>query len=224
MSGYVDTLRSLAGRLEKQKSRVLDRVGAREKVWALSERLEEQATGLLTRYGVPVERFRELVDRLDETAIQLTSRYGALLLRLSLGLTFVWFGALKVIESSPVGDLVANTVYWFRPEVFVPLLGYWEIVVGLGLLTGKALRTTLVFFLLQMAGTFLVLVIKPDVAFQDGNPLLLTTEGEFVIKNLILISGGLVVGSTIETRRQRREKLLGVLDEQSSEDLSLAAA
>ena len=224
MSGYANTLRSLAGRLEEQKSRVLDRVGAREKVWALSERLEEQATGLLTRYGVPVERFRELVDSLDETAIQLTSRYGALLLRLSLGLTFVWFGALKVVESSPVGDLVANTVYWFRPEVFVPLLGYWEIVVGLGLLTGKALRTTLVFFLLQMAGTFLVLVIKPDVAFQDGNPLLLTTEGEFVIKNLILISGGLVVGSTIETRRQRREKRLGVLDEQSSEGLSLAAA
>lgn len=224
MSGYADTLRSLAGRLEEQKSRVLDRTGVRKKVWALSEKLEERATGLLTKYGVPVERFRELVDSLDETAIQLTSRYGALLLRLSLGLTFVWFGALKVVESSPVGDLVANTVYWFRPEVFVPLLGYWEIVVGLGLLTGKALRTTLVFFLLQMAGTFLVLVIKPDVAFQDGNPLLLTTEGEFVIKNLILISGGLVVGSTIETRRQRRENRLGVLDEQSSEDLFLAAA
>lgn len=224
MSGYADTLRSLAGRLEEQKSRVLDRTGVREKVWALSEKLEERATGLLTKYGVPVERFRELVDSLDETAIQLTSRYGALLLRLSLGLTFVWFGALKVVESSPVGDLVANTVYWFRPEVFVPLLGYWEIVVGLGLLTGKALRTTLVFFLLQMAGTFLVLVIKSDVAFQDGNPLLLTTEGEFVIKNLILISGGLVVGSTIETRRQRRESRLGVLDEQSSEDLFLAAA
>ncbi|MGI9051002.1 MAG: hypothetical protein ACR2GU_16775 [Rubrobacteraceae bacterium] len=92
---------------------------------------------------------------------------------------------------------------------------------GLGLLTGKALRTTLTFFLLQMAGTFLVLVIKPDVAFQDGNPLLLTTEGEFVIKNLILISGGLVVGSTIETRRQRRESRLG--EQMTSSDRSLVA-
>lgn len=221
MSGYTGTLKTLTRRLEEQKSRILDRTGVREKVWALSESLEERATGLLSRYGVPVEKFQELVDRLDETAIALTSRYGALLLRLSLGLTFVWFGALKVVESSPVGDLVANTVYWFRPEVFVPFLGYWEIVVGLGLLTGKALRTTLTFFLLQMAGTFLVLVIKPDVAFQDGNPLLLTTEGEFVIKNLILISGGLVVGSTIETRRQRRESRLG--EQMTSSDRSLVA-
>ena len=222
MSGYAGTLRALSRKLEERGNGILDPTGVREKVWALSEKLEERATGILSRYGVPVERFQELVDRLDETVIALTSRYGALLLRLSLGLTFVWFGALKVVESSPVGDLVANTVYWFRPEVFVPFLGYWEIVVGLGLLTGKALRTTLVFFLLQMAGTFLVLVIKPDVAFQDGNPLLLTTEGEFVIKNLILISGGLVVGSTIETRRQRRENRLG--EQTASRERSLAAA
>ena len=221
MSGYTGTLRALSGSLGEQKSKFLDRTGMRERVWAVSEKLEKKAVEVLTGLGVPVDKFRELVDKLDETAILFTSRYGALLLRLSLGLTFVWFGALKVVESSPVGDLVANTVYWFRPEVFVPFLGYWEIVVGLGLLTGKALRTTLVFFLLQMAGTFLVLVIKPDVAFQDGNPLLLTTEGEFVIKNLILISGGLVVGSTIETRLQRREKMLG---EQVYDDSSLAAA
>jgi len=77
----------------------------------------------------------------------------------------------------------------------------WEILVGLGLLAGRFLRITLLFFLLQMAGTFLVLLVKPEVAFQGYNPFLLTTEGEFVIKNLVLISGGLVVGSTVRSRR-----------------------
>ncbi len=110
-----------------------------------------------------------------------------------------------MIGASPVYDLVASTVYLVPPEFFVPFLGFWEIAVGLGLLTGLALRLTLVFFLMQMAGTFLVLVVKPEVAFQGLNPLLLTTEGEFVVKNIILISGALVVGSTIR-RRERKDK------------------
>lgn len=145
-------------------------------------------------------------DRMDERVIQLLSRYGILLLRVSLGVTFIWFGALKVFDVSPVTGLVAGTVYWVPPELFVPFLGMWEILVGIGLLSGRFLRVTLLFFLMQMAGTFLVLLVRPEVAFQGYNPLLLTTEGEFVIKNLVLISGGLVVGSTVRGRRERRER------------------
>jgi hypothetical protein len=39
---------------------------------------------------------------------------------------------------------------------------------------------------LQLAGTFLVL--RPDVAFVDGNPLLLSVDGEYVVKNLVLLA------------------------------------
>jgi len=150
--------------------------------------------------NVSVGSLWAVLDRLDEKAIWLMSRYGMLSLRISLGVVFVWFGVLKVIGDSPVYDLVASTVYLVPPELFVPFLGFWEIAVGLGLLTGLALRLTLIFFLMQMAGTFLVLVVKPEVAFQGLNPLLLTTEGEFVVKNIVLISGALVVGSTIRRR------------------------
>jgi hypothetical protein len=31
-----------------------------------------------------------------------------------------------------------------------------------------------------------------------GNPLLLTVEGEFVVKNLVLLTAGLVVGAGLE--------------------------
>jgi uncharacterized membrane protein YkgB len=55
----------------------------------------------------------------------------------------------------------------------------------------------LALFALQMVGTFLVLIVQPDVAFQHGNPLLLTTEGEFVVKNLVLLSAGLLIGSRV---------------------------
>lgn len=130
--------------------------------------------------------------------------YGGPLLRVSLGIVFIWFGVLKVAGCSPVYDLVAHTVYWVSPERFIPFLGVWEVVVGLGLLFAIALRLTLFLFWLQLAGTFLVLVLRPDIAFQHGNPLLLTTEGEFVVKNLVLIAAGLVVGGTVRKKGRNR--------------------
>jgi uncharacterized membrane protein YkgB len=139
--------------------------------------------------------------QLDRAMIAFMAAYGTSLLRVALAVTFIWFGALKVVGRSPVADLVAQTVYWLPPAFFVPFLGWWEVVVGVGLLWGAALRLVLLLFWLQMAGTLLVLVLRPEFAFQSGNPLLLTVTGEFVIKNLVLIAAGLVIGSTVSRTR-----------------------
>ena len=140
--------------------------------------------------------------RLDAWMVRVMRVYGIPLLRITLAIVFIWFGLLKVIGKSPVAELVAQTVYWISPEAFIPWLGAWEIAVGLGLLFAVALRLTLLLFWLQMTGTFLVLVLRPDIAFQAGNPALLTTEGEFVIKNLVLLAAGLVVGGTVQRHGQ----------------------
>ncbi len=137
---------------------------------------------------------------IDDTIISFLRRWSITVLRLSVGVVFIWFGALKVFDVTPVSDLVADTVYWVDPDWFVPLLGVFEIVVGASLLARWALRVVLSLFALQMAGTFLVLIVQPEVAFQEGNPLLLTVEGEFVIKNLVLLSAGMVVGATVRRR------------------------
>jgi len=139
--------------------------------------------------------------QLDRAMISFMATYGSRLVRVALAVTFIWFGALKIAGRSPVADLVAQTVYWLPPAFFVPFLGWWEFVVGIGLLSGVALRLVLLLFWLQMAGTFLVLVLRPELAFQSGNPLLLTVSGEFVIKNLVLITAGLVIGSTVPRSR-----------------------
>jgi uncharacterized membrane protein YkgB len=143
---------------------------------------------------------RERWERLDERAVRFMSAYAIHILRIALAVVFIWFGLLKVIGRTPVAELVASTVPWLPSDFFVPFLGIWEMVVGLGLLFNFALRLTLILFWLQMAGTFLVLVVQPDIAFQNGNPLLLTVEGEFVIKNLVLVAAGLVIGSTLRRR------------------------
>ncbi len=138
---------------------------------------------------------------LDAWMIGSMRRYGILALRVSLGVVFVWFGALKVIGESPVEELILATVYGVPEGAFLIGLGVWEVVIGLGLLFAVALRTTLFLFFLQILGTFSVLVVRPDIAFQGLNPFLLTTEGEFVIKNLVLLSAGFVVGGTVHRER-----------------------
>jgi uncharacterized membrane protein YkgB len=141
------------------------------------------------------------IDRIDTWVSAFLRKWSIPTLRVSLALVFIWFGALKVFDVTPVADLVGRTVYWFDPDWVVPVLGAFEIVVGIGLLFKIALRATLAIFAAQMLGTFLVLVLLPEVSFEDGNPLLLTVEGEFVIKNLVLLSAGMVVGATVRRRR-----------------------
>jgi uncharacterized membrane protein YphA (DoxX/SURF4 family) len=128
--------------------------------------------------------------------IEVMAEYGLLLLRISIGVVFVWFGLLKVIGATPVANLVAVVIPWISASISVPLVGIFEVVLGLALLTGLGLRVTLLLLWVHLTGTFLVLLIRPDLAFQNGNPLLLTADGEFIVKNLVLISGGIAIGST----------------------------
>lgn len=125
------------------------------------------------------------------------------LLRVSLGVVFIWFGALKVTNATPVAALVAGTMPWVDPAWFVPLLGAIEVVVGVALIAGRRLTAVSCILVAHLAATFLVLLMQPQVAFQHGNPLLLTTEGEFVVKNVVLISAGIVLASRPHARRPK---------------------
>lgn len=158
----------------------------------------------------------------DRFLIETTRRIGVGALRHSLGVIFIWFGALKVFGASPVETLVTDTLFWLPPTVAVKGMGTLEILVGLGLMTGWAIRLTLLMFFLQMAGTFAVFVILPGRMFVAGNPLLLTTEGEFVLKNLILVTAGLVVAGAIP--KARRGQTVGEMLTEKPRGVSSPAA
>jgi uncharacterized membrane protein YphA (DoxX/SURF4 family) len=132
--------------------------------------------------------------------VEIAASHSTSLIRISLATVFIWFGLLKIIGHSPVTEIVAQTMQWLPAPtgLLMLLLGVLEMALGLGLLFGRGavLRVILIVFLLHLSGTLLVLA-QTDIAFQMGNPLLLTTEGEFVIKNLVMITAGLVLlGST----------------------------
>lgn len=135
------------------------------------------------------------LDAFEARVVAVLRRVSVPALRVSLGLVFTWFGALKLVGVTPVAYLITRTVPWVDASFLLFALGAFEVAVGLGLLVGRVLRLVLVGLILQMLGTFLVPVAHPEILFQGGNPLLLSTEGEFVLKNLVLLSAGLVVGA-----------------------------
>ncbi|MDP6684971.1 MAG: hypothetical protein QGH24_03405 [Candidatus Marinimicrobia bacterium] len=122
--------------------------------------------------------------------------HGKIYLRFSLAFIFIWFGALKPLGLSPAQGLVERTVYWFDPEIFIPILGWWEVSIGVCLLFKPVIRGAIFLLFLQMPGTFLPLIILPEVCFTQF-PFGLTMEGQYIIKNLILISAGIVIGGTV---------------------------
>jgi putative oxidoreductase len=133
-------------------------------------------------------------------ASSVLTRASVPLLRVSLGVVFIWFGALKFTNSTPVAELVANTVPFLPARWFVPALGAFEVGLGLALLVGRWLGIVALLMVAHLSGTLLVLVTQPHVAFQDGNPLMLTMTGEFVVKNLVLMAAGLVLAAASTAR------------------------
>jgi uncharacterized membrane protein YkgB len=119
------------------------------------------------------------------------------LIRIPLFVIFFWFGLLKVIELSPSQGLIIDTVYWMpflTPEDWVIVIGYWEMLIGLFFLAKKTTFYAMLLLFLQMSGTFMPLLLLPSVTFQNSNVLLPTLEGQYIIKNIIIITSAIVVG------------------------------
>ncbi len=132
----------------------------------------------------------------DHWFIDQLNRNSLTLLRFSLAIIFIWFGALKPFGQSPAVELITKTVYWFDPKIFIPILGIWEMLIGICLLFPPLIRIGLGLLALQMPGTFLPLILLPEVCFINI-PFDLTLEGQYIVKNLVLIGAGLVVGSKL---------------------------
>lgn len=136
-------------------------------------------------------------DALDAAITHVMAQYGVTFLRISLGIIFFWFGALKLFpDLSPAENLIRESITFLSMSWFLPVLAVWEMVIGLGFLTGKFLRLTILLLFLQMPGTLSPIVLRPDLVFTQF-PFGLTLEGQYMIKNLVLISAALVVGATV---------------------------
>jgi uncharacterized membrane protein YkgB len=142
------------------------------------------------------------LDALDRRIVEWMRRHGILFTRIALGIVFAWFGVLKFFPAlSPAEDLAGRTIARLTGGAIAPeparyLLAGWEVAIGLGLLTGRFLRATLFLLFVQMAGTLTPLILFPRETF-SAFPYAPTLEGQYIIKNLVLIGAALVVGATV---------------------------
>ena len=149
-----------------------------------------------------MENLRILFDRVDVRVTNWMARYGVLLLRISLGIVFFWFGVLKFFPGlSPAQGLATRTIEVLTfglipPEVSIYILAVWECLIGIGLIFGIFMRATLLLLFVQMLGTITPLFFFPQEAFLHI-PYAPTMEGQYIIKNMVLISAWLVIGATV---------------------------
>jgi len=143
---------------------------------------------------------------LDAAIAGWMARHGIRLLRISLGIVFFWFGVLKFFPGvSPAQDLATRTIGVLTfgavpPGAAITALAAWESAIGLALIFGILLRTTLLLLFLQMLGTIMPLFFFPAETFARI-PYAPTLEGQYIIKNVVLISAAIVVGATVRGGR-----------------------
>ncbi len=149
-------------------------------------------------------------DRIDQLLTQWMARNGIFLLRLSMGIVFFWFGFLKFFPGlSPAEGLASRTIVTLSfgllsAKTAVLILAVWECLIGLGLLSGVFLRGTLFLLWMQMLGTVTPLFLFPNECF-TVIPIAPTLEGQYIIKNIVLISAGIVIGATVRGGRLSTE-------------------
>lgn len=147
-----------------------------------------------------------LYHKTDRLLTRWLAQSGIVFLRLSIGLIFIWFGGLKFFPGASPAEELALSAISVLTFSLIPnslalfLLALFEVVIGIGLIIGRYMRVILLMLVLQMAGTMSPLILFPEIVFQSP-PFLLTIEGQYIIKNVIVISSAMVIGATVRGGR-----------------------
>ncbi len=130
---------------------------------------------------------------MDSVLISGMHHWGIPVLRIAIGIIFLWFGVLKMIGMSPVMDFLQQTYPLIANETGVWILGLIEVIIGAGLLYTRGLKLALVLLWFQLLGTLATFILAPALTFQGSFPFFLTFEGEFVLKNIVFFAASMVI-------------------------------
>jgi uncharacterized membrane protein YkgB len=138
----------------------------------------------------------------DRAVTRWLARRSVALLRISLGLIFFWFGVLKFFPgASPAEQLASRTIEvltfgTIHENLSLPILALWEVFIGVCFIANRWMRAAILLLLAQMLGTVAPLFLFPE---ETWTRFLVagTLEGQYIIKNLVLVAGALVVGATV---------------------------
>lgn len=149
---------------------------------------------------------KQTLDRTDKKITNWMAAHGLLLLRLSIGFIFFWFGLVKFFGGlSPAEGIAVKTIKvlsfnLLSDTLILYGLAAWEVLIGVGLLFKIFLRGTLILLFLQMIGTFTPLFLFTSEVF-NVFPYSLSLEGQYIVKNLVVVAAGIALGGTVRGGR-----------------------
>ena len=149
------------------------------------------------------------LETMDQAIAKHMNKSGVPLIKFSFAIIFIWYGILKPLGWSAAIPIVKSTVSWlpfFEPETWVNIIGWWEVLIGILFLFRGTTRIAIFLLFLQMSGTFMPMIFLPEVVYQGGNVFLPTMEGQYIIKNIMIISAALVVGGTFYVKKKSIKK------------------
>ncbi|MCF8218667.1 MAG: hypothetical protein K9J21_06765 [Bacteroidales bacterium] len=169
---------------------------------------------------------KDIITRYDEPITEWMARWSLPFLRVSVGIIFLWFGVLKFFPGlSPAQSLAIRTIDvltfgLFEENIIIYTLAIWETLIGVGLIFKIYMRETLALLFLQMIGTITPIFIFPGEVFTQI-PYGLTLEGQYIIKNAVVISAAIALGATVRGGRIVADpKLIKLVDKKYQENAS----
>ena len=142
---------------------------------------------------------RELIQKIDVASINLFRKWEVTLARIAIFTVYFWFGLLKLIGMSPAAPLVQGlferTINFMPFGTFYLLFSIFEVVIGILFLMRGMERLAISLLGIHMITTIMPLFLMPDFTWQAF--LIPTLEGQYIIKNILIIACAFVVGSRI---------------------------
>jgi uncharacterized membrane protein YkgB len=147
-----------------------------------------------------------VISTIDLYLIAWLQKYSLVLARVSLFIVFFWFGILKIVAMSPANPLVESLLSRTLPHVmfqkFILFFGAYEMLIGIVFLIPGLERLAIAMLIPHMLTTALPLFFLPQIAWQSF--LIPTLEGQYIIKNCVIISLAFTIAAHLHPMKQKR--------------------
>lgn len=147
---------------------------------------------------------RNTISTIDRVIIHRLKKYHELVARSALFIVFFWFGLLKIIAESPanplINELLQKTLPFVTFNTFIIGFGVYEMVIGALFLIPHLERAAIAFLIPHLIMTSLTLILLPATTWQSF--LVPTLEGQYVIKNIVIIALALTIAANLHPMKK----------------------
>ncbi len=141
----------------------------------------------------------------DEKIISWAKRIAIPFSRFAIFLIYFWFGALKVFSAHAAANplvlaLLDKTLPGVSPSAFLIAFGVFEMIIGLLFIIPNLERLGLFVLALHLCMTIMPLFILPAFTWQGF--LVPTIEGQYIIKNILIIALAFSILANLQTSKR----------------------